>query len=157
MGRPAVSGKDNILKLVDAAPVNTGYRLQDQIGFILRKAHQRHVALFASTISDLTPPQFATLAMLAEAGETSQNQLGQMVAMDAATAKGVVDRLRSRGYVTVAKDSGDKRRVLVALTAEGRVAYEKLVPLARDITQSTLAPLNERDATALVRLLGKIG
>ena len=157
MGRPAVSGEDNILKLVDAEPATPAYRLQDQIGFILRKAHQRHVALFASRIGDMTPPQFATLAMLAEAGETSQNQLGQMVAMDAATAKGVVDRLRSRGYVTVAKDSSDKRRVLVALTAEGRAAYEKLVPLARDITQSTLTPLNERDATALVRLLGKIG
>jgi DNA-binding MarR family transcriptional regulator len=96
------------------------YRLQDQIGFILRKAHQRHVAIFASKIGDLTPPQFAALAMLAEVGETSQNHFGQLIAMDAATVKGVVDRLASRGYVTVAKDSGDKRRLLVTPTPAGR-------------------------------------
>ena len=132
------------------------YRLQDQIGFILRKAHQRHVAIFASKIGDLTPPQFAALAMLAEVGETSQNQLGQLIAMDAATVKGVVDRLASRGYVTVAKDSGDKRRLLVMPTPAGREAYEKLVPLAAEITRTTLKPLNDRDAAALVRLLAKI-
>lgn len=132
------------------------YRLQDQIGFILRKAHQRHVAIFASKIGDLTPPQFAALAMLAEVGETSQNQLGQLIAMDAATVKGVVDRLASRGYVTVAKDSGDKRRLLVTPTPAGREAYEKLVPLAAEITRTTLKPLNDRDAAALVRLLAKI-
>jgi DNA-binding MarR family transcriptional regulator len=149
-----MSGESKRLKLVDAEAEQ--YRLQDQVGFILRKAHQRHVAIFAARIGDLTPPQFAALAMLAEVGETSQNQLGQLVAMDAATAKGVVDRLASRGYVTVNKDSSDKRRLLVALTPEGRGAYEKLVPLAASITRTTLAPLNERDAAALVRLLAKI-
>ena len=37
-------GDDNILKLVDAEtpPPDDGYRLQDQIGFILRRANQRH-------------------------------------------------------------------------------------------------------------------
>ncbi len=94
--------------------------------------------------------------MLAEVGETSQNQLGQLIAMDAATAKGVVDRLASRGYVTVTKDSSDKRRLLVALTAEGRNAYERLRPLAAEITRTTLAPLNDRDAATLVRLLSRI-
>ena len=36
-------GDDNILKLVDAEtpPPDDGYRLQDQIGFILRRANQR--------------------------------------------------------------------------------------------------------------------
>ncbi|MGE0279300.1 MAG: MarR family winged helix-turn-helix transcriptional regulator [Rhizobiaceae bacterium] len=146
-----MSGEETML--VDGG---LAYRLQDQIGFILRKAHQRHVAIFASKIGDLTPPQFAALAMLAEVGETSQNQLGQLIAMDAATAKGVVDRLASRGFVTVTKDSTDKRRLLVALTAEGRKAHEKLVPLATAITHTTLAPLTDRDAAILVRLLAKI-
>ena len=81
MGRPAVSGEENLLKLVDA-PEADDYHLQEQIGFVLRKAHQRHVSIFASHIGDLTPPQFAALAKLADVGETSQNQLGSLVAMD---------------------------------------------------------------------------
>lgn len=68
-----------------------------------------------------------------------------------------MDRLRSRGYLTVVKDSGDKRRVLVALTAEGRAVYGKLVPRAEDITRSTLSPLNERDAASLAGCSAKSG
>ena len=88
-----MSARDATLALVadDAGE----YRLQEQVGFILRKAHQRHVAIFAAHIGDLTPPQFAALAKLNDVGETSQNQLGALIAMDAATIKGVIDRLKS--------------------------------------------------------------
>ncbi|MCG7506454.1 MarR family winged helix-turn-helix transcriptional regulator [Mesorhizobium retamae] len=132
------------------------YRLQDQVGFVLRKAHQRHVAIFASRIADLTPPQFAALARLYEIGETSQNQLGQMIAMDAATVKGVIDRLKSRGYVSLQKHDTDKRLLLVSLTAAGREAVEELIPLAKTITEETLTPLTQKEAAQFLRLLGKI-
>jgi len=133
-----------------------GYRLQEQIGFVLRKANQRHLAIFSARIGDLTPPQFAALAKLAEVGETSQNQLGSLIAMDAATVKGVIDRLKARGLVEIGKDGADKRRLLVSLTAEGRDLIERLVPLAAAITGETLAPLTRREATTLLRLLGRI-
>jgi len=151
-----VSGEDNILKLVDAEPDDESYRLQDQVGFILRKAHQRHVAIFAARIGDLTPPQFAALARLREAGETSQNQLGALVAMDAATIKGVIDRLKARGLVTLTRHAGDRRRLMVGLTAEGREAVDRLLPLAKAITAETLAPLSAREAETLTKLLAKI-
>ncbi|PLP56159.1 MarR family transcriptional regulator [Mesorhizobium loti] len=136
--------------------LDESYRLQDQVGFVLRKAHQRHVAIFASRIADLTPPQFAALARLYEVGESSQNQLGQMIAMDAATVKGVIDRLRSRGYVDLKKHDTDKRLLLVSLTTAGNDAVEELIPLARAITEETLAPLTAKEAAQFLRLLGKI-
>lgn len=151
-----MSDGENILKLVDAEPPDEGYHLQDQIGFVLRKAHQRHVSIFASHIGDLTPPQFAALAKLAEAGETSQNQLGQLVAMDAATIKGVIDRLKARGLVELTKHEIDKRRLMVSLTPEGRAAVERLIPLAQNITEETLAPLSAKDAATLLKLLARI-
>lgn len=143
------------LKLVEAEPAD-GYRLQEQIGFVLRKAHQRHVAIFAARIADLTPPQFATLAKLADVGETSQNQLGSLVAMDAATVKGVIDRLKARGLVELTRHEVDKRRLLVKLTAEGRETVERLIPLAQQITTETLGPLSPREAAALLKLLSRI-
>jgi DNA-binding MarR family transcriptional regulator len=150
-----VSGED--LKLADAEePTPDGYRLQDQIGFILRRAHQRHVAIFASHIADLTPPQFAALAKLRDLGETSQNQLGAAIAMDGATVKGVIDRLRARGLVEIGKHQVDKRLLMVRLTEDGRRAVEELVPLAERITAETLSPLGAKDAAMLVKLLGKI-
>lgn len=138
----------------EAAP--GAYRLEEQVGFALRKANQRHMVIFASRISDLTPPQFAALAKLYEIGETSQNQLGSQIAMDAATVKGVIDRLKARGLVALESHKDDKRRIVVSLTDEGRQTIEKLLPLAEAITAETLAPLNSRDAATLMRLLSKL-
>ena len=151
-----MSGGDNILKLLESEPAPEGYRLQDQVGFVLRKAHQRHLSIFAAHISDLTPPQFAALAKLHDVGETSQNQLGSLIAMDAATVKGVIDRLKARGLVTLSKHEGDKRRLMVGLTAEGRAAVESLIPLAEEITAETLAPLSAKEAETFIKLLAKI-
>ena len=145
----------NLLKLIEAEP-DEGYRLQEQVGFVLRKAHQRHVAIFAARIGDMTPPQFAALAKLADVGETSQNQLGNLIAMDAATVKGVIDRLKARGLVELTKHDADKRRLLVNLTAEGRETVERLIPLAEQITAETLQPLSPKEATTLLKLLSRI-
>ncbi|MBX3530577.1 MAG: MarR family transcriptional regulator [Rhizobiaceae bacterium] len=146
------------LKLVDTSPgKESGYRLDSQVGFLLRKANQRHLSIFAQHIADLTPPQFAALAKLAEAGDTSQNQLGQMVAMDAATIKGVIDRLKTRGLVALTEHGSDRRRLVVSLTPAGRATIETLLTEAGAITAETLAPLTAREAATLARLLGKIG
>lgn len=130
------------------------YRLDDQIGFILRQAAQRHAAIFASGIGcDLTPTQWAALAKLHEAGPLSQNRLGRHTAMDAATIKGVVDRLTRRGLLTAEPDAADGRRLLVTLTAKGAECVRRLAPHALAVTAETLAPLAPEEQRALLSLL----
>ena len=130
------------------------YRLDEQVGFILRQASQRHAAIFVSGIGcDLTPTQWAALAKLHEAGPLSQNRLGRATAMDAATIKGVVDRLTRRGLLTAEPDAADGRRLLVALTAEGAEWVRRLAPHAHAVTADTLAPLAPEEQRALVSLL----
>ncbi len=151
-----MTGEDNLLKLVEADEMEGEYHLQEQVGFVLRKAHQRHVSIFAAHIGDLTPPQFAALAKLHDVGETSQNQLGTLIAMDAATVKGVIDRLKARGLVELSKHEVDKRRLLVSLTVEGRATVERLIPLAQKITAETLAPLTQKEISTFLKLLAKM-
>ena len=130
------------------------YSLDDQIGFILRKVSQRHTAIFAAAFgSDLTAPQWATLAKLYESGPTSQNQLGRLVALDAATIKGVVDRLGARGLTETSPDPDDARRVRVALTEAGRKEAERGFATAAAITEETLAPLDAGQRAQLIALL----
>jgi DNA-binding MarR family transcriptional regulator len=143
------------LKLVEAGN-EEAYRLHEQVGFILRKANQRHIAIFAKHIGDLTPPQFAALARLAEIGEASQNQLGAMVAMDAATIKGVVLRLSKRSLVETVPDPDDARRLTVRLTEQGKRLARKLTPRAMAISQVTMAPLTQDEQARLVTLLLKL-
>lgn len=133
-----------------------GYRLDVQVGHLLRRAQQRHLALFAGVIPDLTTTQFAALYRLAEQGPLSQNQLGRVTAMDGATIKGVVGRLVARGLVTTTPDAGDRRRLVVAATPEGRALCERLVPMAEEATRLTLEPLDAAEREALLALLAKL-
>src|SRR6185312_15846978 len=69
-----------------------GYVLEEQIGFVLRRAHQRHVAIFAESMAELglTPTQFSALAKIRDEGPVSQNRLGRLTSMDPANILGVV-------------------------------------------------------------------
>lgn len=132
------------------------YVLDDQIGFALRLAHQRHTAIFAARmIGDLTPRQFSTLARL-RAGPLSQNHLGRLTAMDVATIKGVADRLVARGLLAAAPDPADARRRVLALTEAGRALIDAALPIAVAITAETLAPLAPYERATLSALLAKL-
>jgi MarR family transcriptional regulator, lower aerobic nicotinate degradation pathway regulator len=133
------------------------YILDRQVGFVLRLAQQRHTTIFASLmIEGLTPTQWAALAKLKEIGPSSQNLLGRLTAMDAATIKGVIDRLSKRGFTRTRPDPTDARRLLVALTERGAALYERVRPLAARITEQTLAPLSEGERAELFGLLSRL-
>lgn len=125
---------------------------------MLRQANQRHVNLFSALIpGELTPTQFSALAMLRQIGSCSQNQLGRLVSMDAATIKGVIDRLGRRGLTTTAPDADDARLLIVSLTEAGRELAERCIPAARRITRETLSPLSETEQAQFLALLKKLG
>ena len=135
----------------------TDYRLDDQVGFLLRVAMQRHTAIFMSRIpGGLTQTQFAALAKLREVGPCSQNQLGRLICLDAATTKGVVDRLRARRLIAVGAVAGDRRRRAVMLTEHGQAVADAAVTVAREITRRTLAPLTAPERRIVPRLLKKL-
>ncbi|HWB47112.1 MAG TPA: MarR family transcriptional regulator [Hyphomicrobiaceae bacterium] len=135
-----------------------GYRLENQIGHLLRRAHQRHVSIFLSIFSEtgLTPTQFAALFRLYEDGPLSQNELGRLTAMDPATIKGVVARLERRGLVERRPDPGDQRRISVSLTVAGRGMIPNLLAKAEQATKVTLTPLNSAEAANLLALLRRL-
>lgn len=136
---------------------SSSYLLDAQIGFLLRQAQQRHTAIFARRmIEDVTPTQWAALAKLAELGPCSQNLLGRHTAMDAATIKGVVDRLAGRKLITTTTDPDDSRRLIVALTGEGRQFVERATPVAQAISEDTLAPLTQAERRNLLKLIARL-
>ncbi len=135
----------------------TAYRLDEQIGFLLRRAHQRHTAIFSERMPGrLTPTQFSALARLLEMGPMSQNLLGRQIALDAATIKGVVDRLSARDLVTTAPDARDPRRLTVSLTDEGERFIRSCLPTARSVSDETLGPLDDQQRQALLASLARL-
>ena len=146
------------LKVVPGPAEPGRYVLDDQVGFLMRVAMQRHTAIFTSRmIEALTQTQFAALAKLYEVGPCSQNYLGRLIYLDAATIKGVVDRLALRGFLTALNDPKDRRRRAVALTERGREVTEAAMKVAAEITTATLVPLTAEEQRAVTVLLKKLG
>ena len=137
-------------------PEASPYVLEDQIGFLLRLANQRHLEIFAAALSDVTPTQFATLVKLHQLGVMSQNHLGRLVAMDAATTNGVVTRLRKKGLVQTQASTSDLRRLDVSLTAEGEAFVQATLPTALEVSAKTTSALTAREVSQLLTLLAKL-
>lgn len=142
----------------DGGAAPEGYRLENQIGFLLRRAYQRAGANLTARIGahELTPPQFATLARLHECGKVSQNRLGRLVAMEPANIRDVVKRLMRRGLVKREHDPADRRRHLVSLTPAGRRLTAELLPVEMACTARTLAPLDTGERRQLYDLLRRL-
>ena len=132
------------------------YALDDQVGYVLRRVAQRHMALFAQAIPEVTTQQFAVLARLAELGPQSQNHLGRTAAMDAATIKGVVDRLTRQGLVATTADPDDRRRLTVALSEAGQSLFRRTTAAALQVSRQTLEPLNAAEQALLLGLLVRL-
>jgi DNA-binding MarR family transcriptional regulator len=143
----------------DPAARAAAYRLEDQVGFLLRCAHQRATEIFNAVMArfGVTPTQFAALAKLDDLGSVSQNQLGRLTHMDPATISGVVGRLIARGYVRQSTDIKDARLVMLTLTPMGQTAVTAMKGVAAEVSQRTLEPLTAAETTALLKALAKIG
>ena len=140
-----------------SAKLSDQYILEDQVGYMLRVAGQRHAVIFQALAPlELTPTQFSAVVKLLQLGECSQNELGRQTAMDVATIKGVVDRLRSRNLVEVKPDPVDKRRSLIALTDTPKALTDTIYKTGHQITDETLRPLSAVERKTFLKLLAKL-
>jgi DNA-binding MarR family transcriptional regulator len=135
------------------------YRLEHQVGYWLRRAYQRHMAIFAGVMSDLdlTSMQFAALVKLHELKAVSQTELGRLTGMDRATISGVVARLKRRNLVLYKPDPLDKRSRIIALTPAGEALLHEAMQRIGRVTEQTLEPIGSADRDSLRAILQKMG
>jgi DNA-binding MarR family transcriptional regulator len=135
------------------------YRLEDQVGYWLRRAYQRHMAIFAAIMSDLdlTSVQFAALVKLRDMKAVTQTELGRLIGIDRATISGVVSRLQKRGLLQFRLDPLDRRSRIVALTAAGEALLDQALQRTQQVGEDTLAPIGEAERAALRETLRKLG
>ncbi len=136
----------------------TNYNLEDQVGHLMRRANQRHAAIFFEGLNDqqLTAMQFAVLVKISDEEEVSQNRLGRLAAMDPATVQGVVRRLKERALIDARPDPDDRRRSLWRLSKAGKSLVIAAIPIAEQITERTLGPLSKSERNTFLALLRKL-
>ena len=134
------------------------YDFEHAPGHLIRRAHQRAVAVFMEETAafDVTPVQFAILNALIDDPGEDQVTLAARVAFDAATSGSVIGRLEAKGWVRRQPDAQDRRRKLIWVTPEGeRVALSMKRAVARAQTR-ILSGLDDAERAQFVALLGKL-
>ncbi len=136
-----------------------GYVLEEQVGHLLRRAHQRATSIFLGEFGNghLTPTQWAALVKLGDHGALSQNHLGRMTAMDPATIQGVIRRLVERALIARRADRADRRRSVLTLTPSGCDLVAAHRTAAARISDATLEPLSARQRAQFLDLLKRLG
>jgi DNA-binding MarR family transcriptional regulator len=139
-------------------PATADYHFSDQIGHLLRRAYQRHAAIFQQHIPDsqLTAAQFVTLCAIRDLQTCSLSDIVKVTAIDQATIRGIVERLKARDLIELSHDEADRRKVLVSLSKNATALVADTVPFAAQITEATYGNLNPAERVALVFLLRKM-
>lgn len=134
------------------------YIFNQQVGHLLRRAYQRHTALFQQAIPDsqLTAAQFVMLCYVRDFPACSLVDIVKATVIDQATARGVVERLKQRDLIHVAVDHNDRRKVVINLTETGLQLVQKMEPFAKNISESTYGSLTISERVALDFLLKKM-
>jgi DNA-binding MarR family transcriptional regulator len=99
--------------------------------------------------------EFAMLAHLREHNPIPQQELGEMLCIDANNLVLLLNELESRGFAYRRRDPTDRRRHLVEITEEGLAAFENAERGIESVEGDVLASLTSRERTELHGLLTK--
>lgn len=134
------------------------YDFSEQIGHLLRRAYQRHVAIFQQTVPDsqLTAAQFVVLCTARDRESCDVHHIARATAIDEPSVRGIVERLKWRELLDTENEPGDARQMRVSLTGAGKAMVEQTVPFARQISELAFGELDAGERAALIGLLRKI-
>ena len=139
-------------------PAPPTFHLDGRPGFLIRRLHQIHVALFFAECApfDVTPVQYSILTAVQANPGLDQARLGETVGVDRATLANVVSRLEARGLVQRRRSGTDKRLRLVVPTEHGLALLMEMEPAARRAHRRTLEALGPAERAAVVAALGRL-
>jgi DNA-binding MarR family transcriptional regulator len=132
--------------------------LSQRPGFLIRRLHQIHVALFQEACGEfeVTPLQYSLLSALAVRKTADQTTLAADIALDRTTTTGALKRLAARHLVERAVNDEDRRARLCKLTAAGAALLAKIESSARSAHRATLGDLTERERTLFIDMMQRI-
>jgi DNA-binding MarR family transcriptional regulator len=126
--------------------------LRDRAIDLIRRVNrfQRAGDLDDATVGELTVAQIRVLFRLRNRGPMPSSTLASGLGVTLPTVTSVIDRLVAKLLVERSDDPGDRRRVIVGLTADGREIVERIQQGRRARLSRAIGELDERELLALV-------
>ena len=143
--------------------VSSQVRLHEEYGGVVpelaAREHLRNlvpVTLAALQQAGVTADQFVLMAALIESDSATQQELVRRTASDANTLRAMLLLLEKRGWICRGRHPKDRRARTVALTAEGRQAYDTAWKRSDPARAALSVALNPEETATLVCLLGRV-
>jgi len=132
--------------------------LDQRPGFLIRRLHQIHVALFQKNCAAfaITPLQYSLLSALAKRGTADQTTLAADVALDRTTTTGALKRLQLRNFVERSVQARDRRAQICRLTRAGAALLRQMESSARTAHFETVADLAKKDQKRFIAMMQQI-
>jgi MarR family transcriptional regulator, lower aerobic nicotinate degradation pathway regulator len=127
-------------------------------GFLIRRLHQIHVALFIEECAPegITPVQYSILTALDQLGPSEQIALSNAVGLDRANTADVIARLAERRFIQRRGSRTDKRKKVAELTDVGRALLARLETGVERAHERTLAALPAKDRKQFMEYLVRL-
>ncbi len=105
----------------------------------------------------VTVPQCYAMQVLASEGELTASELAERLGVDPSSATRAVDVLVRNGHVERSRpETGDRRRVILRLTEQGRVLTEQLIEAGDGFFSRLLANFTNEERREIVRVLERL-
>ncbi|MFD0886443.1 MarR family winged helix-turn-helix transcriptional regulator [Streptosporangium algeriense] len=127
----------------------TGYMLL-RLGGLVRDRVEDELRRWGMTGKELR------VMSLAHGREASQRDLCGLSGLDRTTMVAVIDKLERLGYARRARSEADRRKQLVLLTDEGRLAVEQAVTRMAEVEADFLSPLDPAERGLLNEMIARL-
>lgn len=127
-------------------------------GFLIRRLHQIHTALFLEETRDhqITPVQYSLLTALAEQGEMDQNTVALSIGLERTSVAEVLPRLEARELLQRRVSEADRRVRLVRLAPKGYEVLESMRVAVQRAHDRTIELLSKSERDMLLIMMARL-
>ena len=131
-------------------------RLKNQLCFPLYAVSNKIIRNYKPFLDelDLTYTQYIVMMVLWEKENINEKQLGEMVHLKSNTLTPLLKKLQDKGYITIRKNSGDERNLVISLTKKGSELKERAVHVPENLSKTL--NISREEAEYLYSILYKI-
>jgi MarR family transcriptional regulator, organic hydroperoxide resistance regulator len=152
--RSAAAGREKNATLANFPPMSA----EQSLGYQIRYAYRIFVKALADELGPhrITTGQWSALRVLWQEDGLSQVELAQRMMVEKASLTAVLKAMAADGLITRVRNTDDRRKVNIYLTASGRRLKGKILPLIGKINKRALRQLSSADVQQLRRLLARV-
>lgn len=127
------------------------YSIEETIKAYRRLSQQN----ISSVVPEITVDQ-ALILIIIDREDKTQSEIADLVFKDYASMTRIIKLMINKDYLTKNTDDGDKRKVALKITQNGKAIIKKLKPMITKNREVALNSLSDKDLNQLFKILNKI-